>query len=92
MKILNCISSGFTRLAFLFAFLVVVPSTSMAGDYSFTEITESSGGFSFPSINGAGTVAWIQDGGNSLMVGDGGPVTILYDTGGIGPFRGFGGH
>jgi len=64
----------------------------MAGDYSFTEITESSGGFSFPSLNAAGAVAWIQDGGNSLMVGDGGPVTILYDGGGIGPFRGFGGH
>ncbi len=68
-----------------------------APGYTFTKIADgNSGPWQFntqPSINAHGTVAVLANAGDFIIVGDGGPLQVLYDTT-SGPFSGggFGGH
>lgn len=78
-------------LAALVVVLCEVEQAEAVPAYNFTQIAASSNGFnSLPSINAGGTVAFVDSTGNFVMVGNGGPVTVLYDTMGTGPFSGFG--
>ncbi len=78
-------------LAALVVVLCEVEQAEAVPAYNFTQIAASSNELnSLQSINAGGTVAFLANPGNVLLVGNGGPVTVLYDD--TGPIIGFGGH
>jgi PEP-CTERM motif len=80
---------------FLVAALALSVGNAAAVSYSFTNIADSSGAFSFfdrfPALNDSGTVAFhafLDNGVEGIFTGSGGPTTTIADT--SGPFDRFG--
>ena len=74
--------------AAMVGFLLCMPATAQASNYTFTTIAAFIGfGFGAPSINNAGTVAFFA-GGPGIFTGSGGPANTIADT--SDGFSGFG--